>query len=472
MRRHPSKGTVVIDSEVMAYYAERQVAARIREYCGVGGGDIPGAVYLSTIDPQGDPHVTWEAPRRFPVDALPSLLTGSDDIARSLWDTRHLVWLVDLDHQNLDAPAHPFLRPHEAFAALEPTFRTVRAINRELDLPVLSVMTGRGYHFTGVIPLTGPVIDQLGCLIPSTPRWWYTHERRRAPWMEAPMPEWQARAHAGLGLVTEYFAHLVLDRAAAASPVPVTVNGTIVGAGARGREVVSLDFSHFGDPLDVRQFRICFGTYQWHRMRPDIFGPAAALPALVALPRERQPLKTMLRQGRGPRIAASRAQRAHARLPDVSAGVQRLVERYQSSALAAFHRRFYAERSSEASFDAAPPCVSWCLDQPNDRLLKPEHLQHLVRWGLANGCSARQLAEAVVRRYEADHGWGDRWRRLDPRTRAEFDVRVFAGFATNGDDRLVDFNCVSAQEKDLCPRVGCPHDLRLDRDRLASGSPR
>jgi hypothetical protein len=198
-----SRGAFVIDPEVVAYYADRQVAARVREYCGVIVGDVPGAVYLATIDPADDPHVTWETPQRFPVDALPSLLAGSDDIARSLWDTRHLVWLIDLDHQNVDLPAHPFLRPDQAFAALEPIFQAVHAACRELGLPVLSVMTGRGYHFTGVIPLTDPVVEQLGCLVPSTPRWWFTHERRRASWMEAPMPEWQARAHAGLGLVTE-----------------------------------------------------------------------------------------------------------------------------------------------------------------------------------------------------------------------------------------------------------------------------
>jgi hypothetical protein len=30
---------------------------------------------------------------------------------------------------------------------------------------------------------------------------------------------------------------------------------------------------------------------------------------------------------------------------------------------------------------------------------------------------------------------------------------------------MIDFNCVSAQEKHICPGVGCPHDLRVDRER-------
>jgi hypothetical protein len=56
---------------------------------------------------------------------------------------------------------------------------------------------------------------------------------------------------------------------------------------------------------------------------------------------------------------------------------------------------------------------------------------------------------------------------LDPRTRADFDVRVFAGMIATGLDPLVDFNCVSAQEKDICPRDGCEFDLRVDRNGLA-----
>jgi len=69
--------------------------------------------------------------------------------------------------------------------------------------------------------------------------------------------------------------------------------------------------------------------------------------------------------------------------------------------------------------------------------------------------------------YEVDHAWGDRWCvRMDSRTRAEFDVRVFGGLVVTGDDRLLDFNCVSAQEKGICPRDVCQFDLRIDRDRL------
>jgi hypothetical protein len=465
------KDLEVADPSVQSYYADWDVRARIREYCGADGPGVPGAVYLATIDPTTDPHVTWGTPCRCPVSELPALLAEGHDIARSLWDTRHLLFLLDLDHQNVDAQGESFLHPDEAFVALEPTFRAVRAVLDRWGFDARAVMTGRGYHFTGVIPLEHHVVDQLAGLSPATPSWWASHDRRRPVWA-MPLPERQARASAGLGMLVEYAAGLIHDRAAPASPVPVTLNGTLVGTGVRGREAVSIDFSHFGDPLDVRQFRVCFGAYQWHRSRPDIFGAAANLPALVALPRTARSLGFTLREGRDVRTARRRARLADGHLPDVSKGVAGLLMEYLDSPLHLFHRQFHEDtRRDGPCLDLAPPCVTRCLAWPNDLLLKPEHIQHFVRWGLSAGATARQLAEAVVSAYETDHDWGERWARLDARTRGEFDVRVFAGLVQTGRDRLVDFNCVSAQEKDVCPRVGCPHDLRVDRDRLLERRP-
>jgi hypothetical protein len=90
---------------------------------------------------------------------------------------------------------------------------------------------------------------------------------------------------------------------------------------------------------------------------------------------------------------------------------------------------------------------------------------------LVRDWSAAEIAGLVQAEYEKDHGWGSRWARRHPRTRAEFDVRVFAGLVATRADTLVDFNCVSAQEKELCPGTGCPYDLRQDRDRLLGSLP-
>ncbi len=48
------------------------------------------------------------------------------------------------------------------------------------------------------------------------------------------------------------------------------------------------------------------------------------------------------------------------------------------------------------------------------------------------------------------YDWGPYWLTCDAATRADFYVRVFSGFYVTGLDDLVDFNCVSTQEKGLC----------------------
>jgi len=455
---------------VVQYGDDPDVRARVLEYCGATQTDPPSAAYVATLGGGGDPFVTWGSASRHPTSEIVSLLHAGGDLSRSLWDTRHLVFLIDVDHQNPDKPAEPFLHPADVFVRLEPTYRAMRHVLSTAGIAALPVMTGRGYHFVGTIALDHPVVDRLAGLRPEVPGWYASHERRCPPGIDARITERQARAVDGLGLLIEYVAHQVARRAASASAIPVTMNGTVVGHGAYGRECVSLDFSHVGDPLDIRHFRVAFGPYQWHRMRRDIFGAAAGdIPDLIALPRGRRNLLAMLLGARTPAFAQRLARRSHARIPDIALGVGHLLDRYASSRLARFHRTFDDPSAATAlpKLDRAsmPPCVSPALDVPNDLLLKPEHIQHLTRWLASRGWRARQIAELVCSIYKEDHGWGAGWAQRDARTRAEFDVRVFGGMIATGLDRMIDFNCVSAQEKSICPMVGCPHDLRLDRER-------
>jgi hypothetical protein len=190
-------------------------------------------------------------------------------------------------------------------------------------------------------------------------------------------------------------------------------------------------------------------------------------------------LPALLSGQRGLRQAARSARRRPALIPDVSAGVDCVLDAYESSRLADFHRRFYATPiGPPGQFDAfagsrqwrtLPDCVVSPLLDPNDRLLQPAVLQHITRALMAEGFSPRAIADIVQSRYAADFNWGTRWSSLDARTRAEFDVRVFAGLLATGLDRGVDFNCRSAQEKELCPGTPCGSDLRANRQRLLWG---
>jgi hypothetical protein len=106
-----------------------------------------------------------------------------------------------------------------------------------------------------------------------------------------------------------------------------------------------------------------------------------------------------------------------------------------------------------------PECVRSPLIAPNDRLLQPAVIQHVTRVLMAEGLSPREIAALVQSRYTADFNWGRRWQLLEPQSRAEFDVRTFAGLVVTGLDQGVDFNCRSAQEKGLCPGHPCLRDL-------------
>ena len=459
-----------------AYYLDPHVRQRMREYCGDTGDGAMTAVYLAALTGAESPRPTWDYATLHTPDALDTLLVEGADISRSLWDTRGLLVHLDIDYQNTDYPGEAWHHPADVFFKIEPVYRAVQHMLRRFDLPLVAVMTGQGYHFTGIIPLDSPVIDRLAQLVPAMPNWLPTVAERH-PGLRHELTLRHARAYAGLGLLMEFFAHGVMRRARRRTPVPIVLNGTVVGSGLAGRDCVSIDLSCYGDPLDVRHIRVAFGAYQKHCFRPDVVGVQAAteVPPLVAVPRCGA-LAPLPMDGRDVRHAARAARTRSAALPQAARGVGQLVDAYLGSSLAEFHRAFYATRRRtpdgrdqlfrEVRLADLPHCVARPLSAPNDLLLRPAHVQHVTRWFLAEGVAPRDIAALVQSRYEADFDWGEHWRRGDAETRAEFDVRVFAGLIAAGVDGAVDFNCRSAQDKGLCPSEPCGHDLRVDQQRL------
>jgi hypothetical protein len=424
------------------YYADRHVRARIVEYCGATRDRHPTAAFITPLGPVATDGTAHE-------------------FARSLWDLDNLILFFQLDYLNPDHPEEPYLHPADVLLKLEPAFRACRAVCQSFGLDVQAVLTGRGYHFVGRIPLDSLVIETLASLAAETPAWHAGYVTRRPRGLPATISTRHARAAAGLGLLIEHVAHLILARAWT-STIPFVVNGTGARDGVVGRECVSIDFSHAGDPLDVTRVRTAFSAYRRHQNRPDLFGTrVAALPLLAALPRGAEPLVTFLTDGRGLNVARQVARASHVTIPDVQRGIGGLLADYLPSPLAAFHRSFRAECRHVTrplpDWRAAdlPPCITAPLDRPNDLLLSAGHVQHVVRGLLAKGWMPAQIAALIEQTYQESHEWGSRWSRLDRRTRAEFNVRVFAGLLATGADDLGDFTCASAQEQGVCPLVGC-----------------
>lgn len=466
------------------YYRHPSVRTRIREYCGATDGRPFTCAYVTALNADGR-LPSWESAERHPPEDLPALLEAGVDLARSMWDTESLIFYLDLDYLNPDHPEEPFLHPADVFFKLEPVYKATRQVLHSFGIDALEIVTGRGHHFSGRIPWTHPVIRHLAELAPEVPAWHATMAARKPAWLTHTLDERQARASFGLGLLIEYVAQLILRRTAPHAAIPVVFNGTEVGTGMTGRECVSIDFSHAGDPLDSRQMRVAFGAYQLHRMRADIFGDTVArhVPMTVAVPRGHQSLYRLLTGGRTPAAAVRAAERQAVALPDVAQGIATLYVDYLPSRLAAFHRDYFAvtphppdawpETYDRFDSKTVAPCVAWPLEQPNDLLLQPARLQNLTRGLMAEGWQPRHIAGLVHSRYARDYGWGVRWSRQDAKTRAEFDVRVFAGLVATGLDTAIDFNCVSAQEKGICPHdPNCHRDLRLERVKLLEGSVR
>lgn len=432
-----------------SYYRAAHVRRRVREYLGTVGDATPTARSICAMTPDVPPPVTWEhAWRGAPAD-LDLACDAGADISRGLLDACFLIFFVELDYASPDCPGEPFLQPDEAFAAMEPAYVAVRRVLARFGLAPIVLVSGRGYHFVGRIPRAGSAARVLAGLVPH----------------DTPEPAW-----AGLCCLIEYLAHLAI-RAYASGDMPLVINGLPVGTTPQGRRTVSIDFSYAGDPLAVRQIRCAFSTYQWHTFRPDIFGGhVSAREPLAVVPRGEASLRATLRRGRSLAAALRIARRASGEIPDVTGAVGRLIVDYAASPLRTFHRRFFADLPTRAVKPLPgdlPSCVQASLTRPNDLLLKPEHLQHVVRILLARGWRAVDIVSVVQGCYDAPHGWGDRWTtRMNPAMRAAFEVRAFAGLVAAGMDDLIDFNCVSAQEKGLCPRSACSHDLRTDRTRL------
>lgn len=467
-------------TSVSDYYQDAAVRRRIREYCGLTGEGGRSSRFLVTQTERGGPGSTWDDAPFCSPGCLDRMLAEGGELSRSHWDSQGFLFFLDLDYLNTDRPAEPFTHPIETFFKLEPTYRAVRDALRDFGLAPLEVLTGEGYHFTGHVPGAHPVFRRLATLAPAAPPWLRTQAVRAPAWSASRMDESTARAYVGYGLVLEYLAHEILRLAGEASEIPVVLGQTPVGTGANGRECVSIDLSHLADPLDIRHVRVAFSAYQKHRFRPDIYGRAVseAVPACAAVVRNGGPLLRVLEGSRDLRKAAALAEQCSAVVPDLSDGISRLVDEYRNSPLRLFHDRFYSTVVDQAQAEAdlqellrrsLPRCVMECVERPNDLLLRPEHLQHLSRFLLSEGWEARRVAALVRNLYEADHGWKNRWIRMDPEWRAEVYVRCFAGMIATGADDAIDFNCVSTREKGMCPGGPCGHNLADDRAALLAG---
>lgn len=450
-----------------AYYHARGVAGRIIEYCGGRRGDVKSCTARFLVaDNETTIGLGIPEPRNVLAPShLAGILDKELDVFRSVWDVKHVLCLLDLDYQNPDFRNEAILNPSRSFAFLEPTYQSVVEELRSLHIDCIPIMTGQGYHFAWSVPAAGKaarLLRELAALAP-TMEAKYRHDH---PFTAEPVPVHVGLAHAGVGLLMEYLAHRVLERAYGNSKLPVVFTGLAVGSGRRGREAISIDLSAYGDPLFMRYTRCAFSLYHKRGFHTPI---AACLPRASGL-------DYMLGIRSDLPSAASFAARASCIVPESGPGTESLIASYRSSPLRCFHAYYEDGKQDDPSQWAAgydrmdmasvPPCVAWPLLQPSPALAEPTNIQNIARVLVGKGWHPRSVAGLIRSKFERDFGWGNNWMFYDAATRADFYVRMYMGLVAVRLDDLRDFNCVSHQEKGYCPKPWCGFNLASYRPSL------
>ena len=451
-----------------AYYRNDAVRARMLEFLGGRSLNDATAMYVVGNDGSSESHLCEAQP----VTRLFQLMEEGLDLERSLWDRKSLVIDLDIDYENFDSPAEAYLNPERIFKILHPVVDIALDVLNECGIRPLHMVSGKGHHLVWSIGRAAPAFKRLAKLgeIPDSLA---SFGEGGCHGLGDRVSSTLARAFAGAGMLLEYVAHRVLRRSRSRCSVPVQVTAVEVGPGPKGREIVSLDISEYGEPLYARRIRMPFSAYLKPRRLIWCLGEdwVQSTPPIIEVPLIGIPVRKAIDVMRSPEAVLDLASRVSTAIPDQSEQCLDLLDAYEQSDLAAFHQSFLADQEQHPAperkvlklteFDESvlPPCTRCILDNPNDWLLKPVGVQHVTRVLLAVGWKTRDIVALIHERFEADFGWGNIWDHRDPTYRAQFYVRLFAGLIELGVDQLTDLNCISHQEKGYCPGEWCSYNL-------------
>jgi hypothetical protein len=376
---------------------------------------------------------------------LDLFLDNEWDVARSLWDKQWLVADLDVEYVNFDFPAEPFLDYRRTFSLQEPLFDAASRILTSAGLRPLCAVSGRGYHFMWQVRPGSTAFESLvemGRVPPALARMYATPQPPEGRSVDLQM----GRAFAGLGLLMERLAHRIRAESQARCPIPISLEALAMGPQERGREIVVLDISEYGDPLHTRAVRMPFSIYLKPWQHPDTLTPEieSRVPVMVMVPMDGGDTEQVTAIMRDIGKAAAWAAQVSCLLPDGSFGTEALIAEYQDSDLRGFHDWFYSVEHDpperwpstydRLSFEGLPAVVRYALENPNEALLKPDFLRPLVAALLEQGWHPRHIAGLIRSKYERDFGWLNQWFVYDAGTRADFHVRVLGGMMELGRD--------------------------------------
>ncbi len=494
------------------YYANTSIIRRMLEYCGVPTTvtetfNLPqkklpkdsDALTEISIHKTCEYLVGWGEGMKnagkgefksLPNNSLGWLLNseyGRTDIFRSIWDKKSNLCVIDIEYFSKKYPGETYVNQERVFWELEPTLQCMKLIFLSYGIKPLITATGQGYHISFRIDKKkdnedNPVYNELKEIgqVEDTLRGKYQHlslESRRS----RPVTDEEGKVYDALGKLVEYVTHKTMKSAHKyGNKMPIVVGDIAVG-NEKG-EAISIDLSAFANPLYMRDIRLPFSKHHKHKMKKDLGNDIKEIRTAVAVPRftpcngNELTLDELFNNRRNYRNCANYANAITTEIPECSEGILKLINEYKQSKLYEFHKDFDNMKEDSPSswnltydrfeLEKVPPCVSHMLSNPNPWLLQPTVIQTLVRTLAGKGWwHPKHIAGLIRSKYERDHKWEVNFHKYDANTWATVWTRIYAGMLATGTDELIDFNCVSHQQKGMgwdrpyCVTPNCGNSL-------------
>lgn len=458
--------------DISEYYRKHTVRERIIDF--LGGTDISNVTSLFITDSDSPKNTDFTI--RPPKD-LGFFLDHELDLSRSLWDRRFLLAHLDIEYVNFDFEAEPYLDAARTFQLQEPTVKAVERILQEYRIAPRHFISGRGHHFVWQIRRDSRLFDRLallGHLSEGLEDYYRAHPSPTGEHVDRKLGE----AFVGLGMIMEFIAHHIRATARSDTPIPVELSALAVPPQERGREMISIDISEYGDPLSTRVCRVPFTVYlkPWRRLQSVPEGIRSAFPRMALVPLHEMNTQEGYHAMRDLKMAEELATRASSTIPDQTDATEALLDVYDRSSLAGFHRSFYSVEHEPVddwphtydmtSLQELPECVVYALRNPNDLLKQPVGYRLLVRALTAFDWHPRHIAGLIRSKFERDYGWGSEWLYYHAATRADFYTRIFAAQLYLGIDTLEDLSCESLHNAGVHTHGGPPCELEELKSKL------
>lgn len=444
--------------DVHEYYQNPSVFRRMMEFLGGRSFEDVSALYIT----QCDEPTAAELGSYFRLPGeLPQLLSRGLDVSRSLWDKTSLIVHLDIEYVNFDFQAEPYLDPRRAFSLQRSSEIAIQEFLLDFGIAPLHILSGRGHHFVWRLLRDSAAYGKL-TRIGRLPEHLAQRYKEKHPPSPLSIDHDLGSAYAGLGLLMEHVAYRVRQKAAAGTEIPIGITAVEVPPQQRGREMISLDITEYGDQLNTRVIRIPYSLYlkPWRKGGILTDELREKIPPMASIPLFEMSLWQGIECMRDFSKVTDLAKRASVQIPEQSERTLALIADYEASDTARFHDWYYSkehekydrwpETYDKAPLELLPPCTRFILENPNDLLLKPSGIQQVVRVFLSLGWHPRDVAGLIRSKFERDYGWGNEWYFYDAAYRADFYTRVFSGLIVTGGDKLDFFDCWPVKESFYC----------------------